>query len=107
MIAYAKNYVQEVAEDIEYRLERYSTTTANLKDALTRANKIRPEVDPTRADSRKNYYTKEFFEELEKYIYPVILSPQEYPYLYEILSKAITEKRKDPSTDIKGLIDQL
>ena len=107
MMADEKKYVPEVAKDIENRLNRYEALTDNLRDALTRANKIRPEVDPTRADSRKIAYTKDFFEELGKYIDPVLVSPQGYPYLYGILSKAITEKIKDPSTDIKELIDQL
>ena len=103
----AKDVVPEVYSNLNDRLGQYATMSKNLRNALTTANEIRPEPDNTRSQHMVERYTKEFFAEIEKNLDPTLLDPVAYPYLYRILQKAIATKLKDPSKDIKELIDEL
>lgn len=100
-------YIPNESEELVHRLEQYGTMTANLRLALDSANAQRPDPDPDRSVHMTKKYTERFFSELEKHINPVLLSPTQYPYLYNVLQEAISEKIKDPSNDITEIIGKI
>lgn len=102
-------YLPQKSEELIHRLEQYGDMTANLHSALDSANAkpTRPDPDPDRSSHMKKKYTERFFSELEKHINPILLSPTQYPYLYNVLQEAISEKMKDPSIDVKEIISKL
>lgn len=88
------------------RIEQYESMTNSLRETLEKGNEKKPEVNPERNKSSVERYQKLFFDELDS-LNPILLVPDEYPYLYGILMKAIEEKIKDPSNDIKEWIEKL
>lgn len=102
-------YLPKESEELMHRLEQYGVMNANLHTALDSANAkpCRPDPDPDRSSHMTKKFTERFFSELEKRINPAILSQTQYPYLYNVLQEAMTEKIIDPSNDIKDIIDKL
>lgn len=109
LIESVSRYIPKESEELIHRLEQYGAMTANLRTALDSANAkpCRPDPDPDRSAHMRNKYTERFFSELEKCLNPVLLSPTQYPYLYNVLQEAISEKMKDPSVDITEIIGKL
>lgn len=105
-----KTYLPDECAELDRRLEQYGARSDSLRSALKGADPL-DRLDPTKYKDLASYslenYTKQFIDKLAEKLYPELLVPSEYPYLYDILSKAMSVIMDDPRNDITELIEEL
>lgn len=104
----AKEYLPDECAELDRRLEQYGTLTESLRNALAEADTL-DRLNPTEelSSSSTERYTRRFFDKLAEHLNPTLLVSGEYPYLYDILAKAMSAIMDDPRKDIAELVEEL
>lgn len=104
----AKAFLPEECAELDCRLEQYGALTECFRNALVEADTL-DRFEPTEELSSYSIkeYSEGFINKLAEKLNPVLLVPYEYPYLYGILTKAMSVIIDDPRKDITELIEEL
>ena len=104
----AKAYLPEECAELDRRLEQYGALTEDLRNTLIKADTLdRFEPAEELSSSSINRYTERFVNKLAENMNPSLLVPCKYPYLYDILTKAMSVMMDDPRKEIAELIEEL
>lgn len=108
MLASIDDQLPNEYSDLDERLEQYSSMRENLKTALSEANnRYLLNISDSLSQMSIDRYTERFFDKLEESLNRSLLTPNDYPYLYGILNKAMQMIMDDPRNDISKLIEEL
>lgn len=104
----AKKYFPEESSKLSDRIQQYGEMTETLRQALTAADTLdKLDLDKELVETIRERYAKRFMDKLEEKLDPQLLNPNDYPYLYGILTKALATIMEDPRKSISELIDKL
>lgn len=105
----AKTHFPNESAQLYHRIQQYGAMTENLRQALTVAvntlDKFELDKDPAVATIKM--CTEKSINKLGEELNPILLDPNGYPYLYDILTKAIATIMEDPRKSIVEQIDKL
>ena len=103
----AKTLLPDIAKNINDRLNNYKQNCDKLRTTLKTINDKLPKVNANFSESAKERYIIDFAEQMETNINISLLSPYDYPYLYNIIVEAIKTKKEDPSNNLDNIIKKI